>query len=105
MWLSICIEVLLLATLHLPKGVCIFSNKWSNLSLPCPIKGIFSYKWTNLSLPCPIRGIFLLQMLTGFASSFRLETITGLMGSGCVTSLLYLLLCDLERHNLVECIV
>ena len=37
MWLSICIELPLLATCTFQKGIyrmCIFSYKWANLSLP-----------------------------------------------------------------------
>ena len=86
MWLSICIELPLLATCTFQKGIYRMC--------------IFSYKWANLSLPCPIKGITLLWMLTGFASSFRLWTITGLLGCGCVTKLLSLLLCGLETHTI-----
>ena len=66
------------------------------------------YQKANLILHCLTKRITLLQLLTGFNSSFWLEwleTITGFFGRSYVTSLLYLLLCDLERHNLVECIV
>ena len=93
------LKIKFIPLLPLPLHV-VFSMCWG---FPyCTIcVGSFSYKWTNLSLPCPIKGIFLLWMLTGFASSFRLGTIRGFLGCGRVTRLLSLLFCGLETHTVL----